>query len=125
MAIVNNGTLNGLAPERLPIGYTLPTTTVILDYHYKINTVISLPVSTTALSTAVATMGAIVTGTNSGITTFLTANYLATANITAYSIINNVTTNFAPTKNNTAQTFLKSSTVNAYLVSVTIYVKAI
>jgi hypothetical protein len=125
MAIVNNGTLNGLAPERLPIGYTLPTATVILDYHYKINTVISLQVSATALSTAVATMGAIVTGTNSAISTFLTANYLSTANITAYSIINNLTTNFAPSKNNTSQTFLKSATTNSYLVSVTIYVKAI
>lgn len=125
MAIVNNGTLNGLPSERLPIGYTLPTVTLVSDFQYKFNTTVTLSVSTTVLSTAVTTMAAIVTATNTAVSAILAADFLASATVTAYAVINNLTTNFAPTKNNTAQTFLLDSTTNSYLVSVSIYVKSI
>jgi len=125
MAIVNNGTLNGLPSERLPIGYTLPTVTLVSDFQYKFNTTVTLAVSTTVLSTAVTTMAAIVTATNSAVSAILAADFLSSATVTAYAVINNLTTNFAPTKNNTSQTFLLDSTTNSYLVSVSIYVKAI
>jgi len=35
MAITLNGTLNGLPSDRLPVGYTPPTVTVISDYHWR------------------------------------------------------------------------------------------
>lgn len=125
MAIVNNGTLNGLPTERLPIGYTLPTATLIPDFHYIKSAVIPLPVSSTASSTAVATMGAIVSGVNTAVTALLNAELLTSATITAYTVINSLTTTFAPTNNNTTQNFLNKNSTNNYLVQVTIYIKAI
>lgn len=125
MAIVNNGTLNGLPTERLPVGYTLPTATLIPDFHYVRSRVVSLPVSSTAQSTAVATMGAIVSGVTTAVTTLLNAELLTSATITGYTVINSLTTSFAPTNNNVTQGFLNKNTVNNYLVQVTIYIKAI
>ena len=125
MAIVNNGTLNGLPAEKLPIGYTLPTATLIPDFHYIKSHVVSLPVSSTASSTAVATMGAIVSGVTTAVTTLLNAELLTSATITGYTVINSLTTTFAPSKNNTTQAFLNKNTALNYLVRVTIYIKAI
>lgn len=125
MAVVNNGTVNALPEDRIPAGYTRPTVTTISDFHWRYDTVVTVAVSGTVASTATATMSAIVTGTSSAVTTILNADFLGTATVTAYSVINDLTTNFAPSLNNTSMSYLLSATTNSYLVSVTIYVKAV
>lgn len=125
MAVVNNGTVNALPADKLPSGYTLPTVTTIPDYHYRYDTVIPIAVSGTVASTASATMSAIVTATSTAVKAILDADYLATATVTGYAVITDLTTNFAPTPNSTSMTYLLSGTTNSYLVSVTIYVKVV
>jgi hypothetical protein len=124
MAITLNGTVNALAPDRLPSGYTPPTVTTVPDFHYRYDVVVPLVFSTTATSTASATMSAIVTATNTAVSAILTADFLSTATVTAYAVINELTTNLAlPTP--TSTTYLLSGTTPSYLVSVTIFVKAL
>jgi len=125
MAITLNGTQNALPEDRIPAGYTRPTVTAISDFHYRYDLVIPIAVSGTIASTASATMTAIVTATNTAVQAILTADYLSTANVTAYAVINDIGSNFSPTDNNTTMTYLLSSTTNSYLVRTTIFVKAI
>lgn len=121
MAITLNGTLNGLPPDRLPVGYTPPTVTVISDYHWRYDLQIPLVFSTTATtSNQVTTMTAIVSGTNTAVSAILAADYLSTATVTAYAIINDLNTNLNP-----ASTTYLTNVTPSYLVSVTIFVKAI
>jgi hypothetical protein len=121
MAIVVNGTVNAIPAEKLPVGYTPPTVTIIQDFQYRYDVVIPLVFSTTATSTAVNTMTAIVTATNSAVIALLALDFLATATVTSYAVINSIDTNLA----NTTSTYLLSTTTPSYLVSVTIFVKAI
>jgi hypothetical protein len=125
MAITLNGTQNALPEDRIPVGYTRPNVTAISDFHYRYDLVIPIAVSGTIASTASATMTAIVTATNTAVQAILTADYLSTANVTAYAVINDIGSNFSPTDNNTTMTYLLSSTTNSYLVRTTIFVKAI
>lgn len=124
MAITLNGTQNGLPADRLPSGYTPPTVTTVPDFHYRYDTVIPITVSTTVQSTASATMSTIVTNTNTSISTLLGLDFLSTATVVAYAVINDIQSNFTPTTNATSMSYLLSATVNQYLVSVTIFVKA-
>jgi hypothetical protein len=125
MAITLNGTQNALPAERLPIGYTVPTVTTIADFHYRYDVVVPITVSGVVLSTASATMGALVTAVNTAILAILTADFLSTATVTAYAVITDIDSNFSPSNNNTAMYYLLSATENRYLVSTTIYVKAL
>jgi hypothetical protein len=125
MAITLNGTVNALPAERLPIGYTPPVVTTISDFMYRYDLVIPINVSGTVASTASASMTAIVTATNTAVSAILSADYLATATVTAYAVINDIGSNFTPTNNNTSMNYLLSATTNQYLVSTTIFVKAI
>lgn len=124
MAITLNGTQNGLPADRLPAGYTAPVVTAINDFMYRYDVVVPLVFSTTATtSNPVTTMTAIVSGTNTAIQAILTADYLSTATVTSYAVINDITTNLGlPTP--TSTTYLTNVTPS-YLVSVTIFVKAI
>jgi hypothetical protein len=121
MAIVVNGTVNAIPAEKLPVGYTPPTVTIIEDFQYKSEVVIPLVFSTTATGTAVNTMTAIVTATNNAVVTLLGLDFLSTATVTAYAVINSIDTNLS----NASRTYLLSTTTPSYLVSVTIFVKAI
>jgi len=124
MAITLNGTQNALPSDRLPSGYTAPTVTTVPDFHYRYDVVVPLVFSTTATVTASATMTAIVTATNTAVSAILAADYLSTATVTAYAVINDITTNLAlPTP--TSTTYLLSGTTPSYLVNTTIFVKAL
>ena len=125
MAITLNGTVNAIPEDRIPAGYTRPTVTAIADFHWRYDIVIPIAVSGTVASTASASMTAIVTATNTAITAILNADFLGTATVTAYSIINDIGSTFTPTNNNTTMSYLLSATTNQYLVSTTIFVKAI
>ena len=125
MAITLNGTINALPIDRLPAGYTPPTVTAIADFMWRYDVVIPITVSGTVTSTASASMTAIVTATNSAVSSILAADYLSTATVTAYAVITDIGSNFTPTNNNTSMSYLLSATTNQYLVSTTIYVKAI
>ena len=121
MAIVVNGTVNNIPAEKLPIGYTLPTVTTIPDFHYRYDVVIPLVFSSTATTPAYSTMTAIVNGTNTAVINLLALDFLATATVTAYAVINSIDTNLNPS----SSTYLLSSTTPSYLVSTTIFVKAL
>ena len=125
MAITLNGTVNALPDEHIPAGYTRPTVTTISDFHYRYDLVIPIAVSGTVTSTASASMTAIVSATNTAVSAILSADYLASATVTAYAVINDIGSNFTPTHNNTTMAYLLSATTNQYLVSTTIFVKAI
>ena len=125
MAITLNGTVNALPDDKIPAGYTRPTVTTISDFHYRYDLVIPIAVSGTVTSTASASMTAIVTATNTAVLAILNADYLASATVTAYAVINEIDSNFTPTNNNTSMAYLLSATTNQYLVSTTIFVKAI
>jgi len=125
MAITLNGTQNAIPDDRIPSGYTRPTVTAITDFHYRYDVVIPIAVSGNVASTASASMTAIVSATNTAVSAILTADYLSTATVTAYAVINDIGSNFAPTNNTTSMSYLLSGTTNSYLVSTTIFVKAI
>lgn len=121
MAIVVNGTVNGIPAEKLPVGYTPPTVTIIPDYHYRYDVIIPLVWSTTAQSTAINSMTTIVSGTNTAVTNLLVLDFLSTATVTAYAVINSIDTNLNPN----SSTYLLSGSTPSYLVSATIFVKAL
>jgi len=122
MAIVVNGTINSIPSEKLPIGYTPPTVTLIPDYHYRYDVVVPLVWSTTAnTSNPITSMTNIVTGTNTAVTTLLGLDFLSTATVTAYAVINSIDTNLNPN----STTYLIGATTPSYLVSATIFVKAV
>jgi len=125
MAVVNNGTVNGLPADRLPSGYTPSAVVTIPDFMWRYDVVIPIAVTGTVASTASASMTAIVTATSTAVTAILNADFLATATVTAYSIINDIGSTFTPTNNNTTMSYLLSATTNQYLVNTTIFVKAI
>jgi len=124
MAIILNGTQNGLPSDRLPSGYTPPMVTTVADFMWRYDVQIPLVFSTTATtSNPVTTMTAIVTGTNTAVSAILAADFLSTATVTAYAVINELTSNLTP-QTTTSTTYL-TNVVPSYLVSVTIFVKAI
>jgi hypothetical protein len=125
MAITLNGTVNALPADRLPAGYTPPTVTAVTDFHYRYDVVIPIAVTGTVASTASASMTAIVTATNTAVQTIMTADFLAAATGNAYAVINDIGSTFTPTNNNTTMSYLLSATTNQYLVSTTIFVKAL
>lgn len=125
MAITLNGTVNALPEDKIPAGYTRPTVTTIADFHWRYDIIIPINVSGTVAATASTSMAAIVTATNTAVSAILAADFLSTATVTAYAVINDIGSNFTPTNSNTAMTYLLSATTNQYLVSTTIYVKAI
>jgi len=122
MAIVVNGTVNNLPISQLPSGYTPPTVTRILDFHYRYDVMIPLNWSTTINSTSpITNMTSIVTGVNSAVTTLLGLDFLATATVTAYAVINGLDLNI-----NTADpTHLTNANPPAFEVQVTIFVKSV
>ena len=121
MAVVNNGTVNGLPADRLPVGYTAPVVTTVPDFHYRYDTTVVLSWATTITSATPSTnMTAIVSATTSAVTAIITADFISSANILAYSIINGLeNTNDAKIPTN-----LSSGVPQSLNVSVTIFVKA-
>ena len=126
MALTLNGTQNGLSVDRLPSGYTPPTVTAVSDFNYINSKVITIAVSGTATTTAAASMTAIVTATNSAVSTLLSADFtVASKTVTAYAVITDISTNLVPSVNSTTMAYLLSATTPSYLVSVNIYAKVV
>jgi len=125
MAITLNGTQNALPDDRIPAGYTRPTVTTVPDFHYRYDVVIPIAVAGTVAATASASMAAIVTATNTAVQTIMTGDFLSTATGNAYAVINDIGSNFSPSNNTTSMSYLLSATTNQYLVSTTIFVKAL
>lgn len=122
MAIVNNGTLNGLPAEKLPSGYTLPTVTTISDFMYRYDHEVSIVTANVLTNVSPATnMATMVTATNTAVTAILAADFLATATVTAYSVITGLEFNLG----NPSPKNFSNAITPSYLVSVTTYVKAV
>lgn len=122
MAIVVNGTVNNLPVSQLPNGYTPPTITRILDFHYRYDVTIPLIWSTVINTTnPITNMTSIVTGVNNAVTTLLGLDFLATATVTAYAVINGLDINI----NTSEPTNLTNSNTPAFQVQVTIFVKSV
>lgn len=122
MAIVVNGTVNNLPASQLPTGYTPPVVTLISDYHYRYDVVIPLVWATTVTNVSPSVnMTAIVTATNTAVTALLALDFLATATVTAYSVINGLSnTNDVSNPN-----VLSSSVPQSLNVYTTIFVKTV
>lgn len=122
MAIIVNGTVNNLPVSQLPTGYTPPTITRILDFHYRYDVMIPLTWSTIINSTnPITNMTSIVTGVNNAVTTLLSLDFLATATVTAYAVINGLDINI----NTSDPTHLTNAYSPGFEVQVTVFVKSV
>lgn len=125
MAIVNNGTKVSLTPATLPTGYTLPTVTEITDYQYvrtlTLNVLKATVENATKTTTLTNILGDATIGITKQISDILDADYLATATVTAYAELYDISSNIttSPTSD------FYNNTAVSYVCSVRLYVKAV
>lgn len=126
MAITNNGTVNRLRAEELPVGYTRPVVTTFTDHEYTRSLTLSVLKSTVENATASTTMTNIISnatiGINKQITDILAADYLATATVSAYAELIAITLNLA---NITGTGDYLKNTAASYVCTVRLYIKAV
>jgi len=124
MAITNNGTKVSLAASILPTGYTLPTVTEFTDYEYTRTLTLSVLKSTVESATKTTTLTNILGNASIGITKQITdilaADYLATATVSAFAELYDITSNIP---SNPSSDFYNNTAVS-YVCSVRLYVKA-
>ena len=124
MAITNNGTVNSLTSNEIPAGYTRPTVTTFTDFEYKSTlnlTVLKATVENATASTTMANIMADATiGITKQITDILAADYLATATVTAYADLINMSNNYSDV--NGSGDYL-TDTAASYQCTVILYVK--
>lgn len=127
MAITNLGTLNKISEEQIPSGYTLPILEAFQDFQYTRKLTLSVLKSTVETATPSTTLTAIfnnaTVGINKQITDILALDYLATATVSAYAILYNLTTNINQ-KTITDNTYLTNTPVT-YECEVVLYVKSL
>ena len=127
MAIVFNGTVNQLPQNQIPTGYTRPTVTTFNDAEYDREDVLTVTKATVEDATNATTLTNIfnngTVGLNVQITAIITADYINSNNVEAYSILSALTTNTGSTVNGnndwlnnnptvyqaTVKTFIKTS----------------
>ena len=124
MAIVHNGTVNGLSNNQLPSGYTRPTVTTFTDFECGSIRNLTVLKATVENATASTTMTNIIEdaaiGIEKQIEDILAADYLATATVEAYSELIGLSNNFASISG--AGTYLKD-TAASYTCKVKLFVK--
>lgn len=125
MAITNNGTRNLLATAKLPTGYTVPTVTTFSDFEYRRTLTLSILKATVDEATSLATMTAIfedaTIGINKQITDILTADYLGTATVTAYTDLMDLKLN--NTDVSSGEGVWLKDTPTSYVATLILYVK--
>lgn len=126
MAITNSGTVNSLTDNELPTGYTRPTVTTFTDWQYKRTLNLTVLKATVENATAATTMANIIANATIGITKQITdilaADYLASATVTAYADLTNLTNNLSNISG--GGDYLKN-TAASYQATVDLYVKAV
>lgn len=125
MAITVNGVLNALPVDMLPIGYILPNIATFADFQYRYDVVIPLTAIDELDSNANGTMLNIMADLSDAIANILALDFLATATVTAYGVLTDISTRHTPSNNNTTMAYLLSGTTNQYLLSTTIFVKSV
>lgn len=125
MAITNNGTVNSLTANEIPLNYTRPTVTTFTDFDYVSDLTLTVLKATVENATAATTMTNIIAeaaiGITKQITDILAADYLASATVTAYADLTGLTNNFAAI--NGLAPYL-TNTAPSYICTVKLYVKA-
>lgn len=126
MALVNNGTVNGLHRSQLPATYVLPTVTLIPDYHYPRTMTLNVLKSTVHNADPLITMANIISDAGIGITKqvsdIMALDFLGTATVTFYTEWIGLKTNFS--KIDAEGDFLTDA-VASYECKVVIYIKAV
>lgn len=124
MAITNNGTQVLLSSDLLPTGYTAPSTTTFTDWEYKREITISVLKTQVENATKSTTLENIVDaatyGIDAQIDAILAADYLASATVTAYTELYNISINVLPNKDTD---FYNNGSIR-YVCSCRLYVKA-
>ncbi len=124
MAITNNGTANNLTANEKPAGYSDPTITTFDDWESVSTRTLSVLKATVENATATTTMANIfddaTIGLDKQIIDIVAADYLATATVTTWAELTNLTHNLAAI--NGAGTYLKA-TAMSYVCTVKLYVK--
>lgn len=124
MAITHNGTRNSLGNNAIPVGYTRPTVTTFDDYEYtrtvKLNVLKSTVESATASTTMTNIFDNATIGLNKQVEDILAGDYLATATVTAWSDLVDLTHNLASIQG--AGEYLKNTAMQ-YVCTVKIYIK--
>lgn len=125
MAIVYNGTKNSLPAAQLPDAYVKPVVVEIPDYEYVQNVELIIPKATVQNADPATTIANIIAdaavGINKQITDKLGAEFLASANITAYGDLIGLKNNFqSMAKDSEALTDAAAS----YVATLRLYVKA-
>jgi len=126
MAISNNGTQNLTPAAKLPAGYSRPSVTTF-DTTGMYKSILSLSVlkSTVENAAPATTMANIISNGTIGITKqvddILAADYLASATVTAFANIIDLTTNY---KDETGSEVWLDNIAPSYVATVHLYVKA-
>ena len=124
MAITLNGVENNLTTNEKPSGYTDPTVTTFTDWEYKNTLDLTVLKATVENATASTTMANIFNdaaiGLTKQVTDILAADYLASATVTAYAELVNLSNNYSDI--NGSGVYL-TDTANSYQCTVILYVK--
>lgn len=127
MAIINNGTQNGLPAGQIPAGHTRETTTTFADWEYKRTLTLSVAKVTVDEATSTATMTAIfdnaTIGLDKQILDIVAATYISTQTVTTYATLKSMTTNISDISSGDG-TWLKS-TAEAYICTVELFIKSV
>lgn len=124
MAITLNGVENNLTNNEKPSGYTDPSVTTFTDWEYKNTLDLTVLKATVENATASTTMtnifDDIAIGLTKQVTDILAADYLATATVTAWAELVNLSNNYSDI--NGSGEYLTDSTAK-YQCKVILYVK--
>ncbi len=126
MAITNLGTRNSLSDSQIPTGYVKPTIAAFSDWQYHSTVTLSVLKATVQNADPAVTMANIFNeaaiGLNKQVADIIAADYLATATVTTFADLVELTTNHASSlKDSPAFT----TTAVSYVARVNIYVKAL
>ena len=126
MAITNNGTKNSLPAAKLPTGYTVPTVTTFTDWEYSRILSLSVLKATVENATPATTMTNIfddaAIGLDKQIVDIVAADFLATATVTTYAELTDLTTNIVDVSSGDG-TWMDDTAVS-YVARVILYIKA-
>lgn len=125
MAITNNGTRNSLPAAKKPTGYTSPTITSFTDWEYIRTLTLSVLKATVENATAATTMtnifDDITIGLDKQVEDIVAADFLATATVTTWAELTNLTINIADVSSGDG-TWMKD-TAESYVATVKLYIK--
>lgn len=125
MAITNNGTKLKIASGQIPSGFSAPAVTDFSDHEYKRELILQVDKATVQNADKATTLSNILTdatiGINKQVTDILTADYVGTNDVQAFSELVSLGHNVLPT----AQSDFLGNAAVVYKCKVIVYVKTV